>query len=363
MLAVMEPTRQIKLQVPSETHKPCPMPPFIAEDLFNHASEGFVLMDSNREILWMNPAAVQLTGFTAGCGIHCGALFNCHGDSHRLLGEHGCYGNHTLLTRKPVNAEMNIVTQFGETVTVAVGYSYIPADDSREYLLMSIRDISDRKKLETELRKKEALHYTLQERERLARDLHDGVVQDIAYANMQMKLLLEDVAKGNDIDSELLARLSQVLDESYLEMRQALFDLTFRVKEDLPTYIRTYLSEYEKRTGLVTHFSTLGKVTPIDADIASQVAKMLQEALANIRKHARARHVDVTLAYQPGGQNVQLRVQDDGTGFDLQQPSLTGHYGLKSMQERCTLLGGELAIDSILGKGTTVYVEVPMTSD
>lgn len=357
---VAESAREIPLHLSSENLKPSPLPSFLAEALFNHASEGFVLMDSNRQILWMNPAAIELTGFTAGCGVHCGTLFNCHSDSQASLGEHGCFGNRVLLTQQPVDAEMNIVTQTGETVTVAVEYSYIPADDGREYLLMSIRNVSDRKRLEKELRQKEALHYTLQERERLARDLHDGVVQDIAYANMQMKLLLEDSSNVDNFDLALLARLSQVLDESYVELRQALYDLTFRVKEDLPTYIQNYLAEYEKRTGLRTHFSMMGTIVPLDSAISSQIAKVLQEALANIRKHAKAHNVRVILAYYPGRERVQLKISDDGLGFDVNQRNLSGHYGLKSMKERCSLLDGSMTVESAPGKGTSVFVEVPL---
>lgn len=357
---VAESTQELNLRLSSGTENPSHVPSFLAEALFQHASEGFVLLDAHRQILWMNPAAVELTGFTQGCGVHCGTLFHCHSDSANPLGNEGCFGNHALLTRKPVNAELNIITKTGQTVSAAVEYSYIPAEDGQEYLLMSIRNISDRKRLEKERRQREALHYTLQERERLARDLHDGVVQDIAYANMQMKMLLEDATPAQQPDLSVLARLSQVLDESYVELRQALYDLTFRLKEDLPSYIRNYLQEYETRTGLKSHFTILGQPLAVDVEISSQVAKVLQEALTNIRKHARAESIQVFLAYHPQGQSLQLKVRDDGQGFDPEQQSLAGHYGLRSMQARCELLGGSLVIDSSIGAGTTVYVDVPL---
>jgi len=354
-----ESTQEMKIHVSRKADHPSRLPSFLSEALFSHAADGFVLMDAKRTIIYMNPAAIELTGYSNGCGVHCGLLFQCHSDTEATLHQEHCFGNHVLLTEKPLDTEMNLVTKSGETVTVAVTYSHIPAEDGRNYLLMSIRNISDRKRLDKERRQKDALHYTLQERERLARDLHDGVVQDIAYANMQMKLLLEETEAGKPADPSLLLRLSKVLDESYVELRQALYDLTFRVKEDLASYVRNYLQEYEVRNGLQVEFQMTGKPAELDADISSQVAKLLQEALSNIRKHAKADRVSVTLSYAPGAETIRLIIEDNGQGFDVQAQVQSGHYGMKTMRERCRLLGGSLTVESSPGNGTSLYIEVP----
>lgn len=307
----------------------------------------------------MNQAAEKLIDVTNPIGEHCGTLLHCHDDKQGTLRFSSCYGLGVLATQKSLtHVEMNIVSTSGETVPVEVTYSYVPCPDGSEYLLMSMRNVKIRKEMEKERRQKEALRYTLQERERLARDLHDGVVQDIAYANMQIKMLVDDLENGRSSNIGDIKKISSILEESFLELRGAIHDLTFTVEGDLPTFIKHYLSDYETRTGIKTMLSHDGKVHTVEPFITSQIAKIVQEALTNIRKHADAKNVHVHI-HASQNHAFFLSIEDNGKGFTVDKEQ-SDHYGMKTMQERCTLIGGKLSIHSSIGRGTKVQLMIPL---
>jgi signal transduction histidine kinase len=213
------------------------------------------------------------------------------------------------------------------------------------------------------------LHYTLQERQRLARDLHDGVAQDIAYASSLAKRLVEDTEQGQVPDLEQLRQISRILDQSLVELRQAIYDLTLCPDEDLCAYIQRYLADFQSRFHIPVSFQVEGEVPPLDPYVSNQVLKVLQEALANVRKHADARKVDVRLqrVYSRGAETtagvdiLHLTIADDGRGFAVDEARPPEHYGLRTMRERCQTIGGSCQISSGIGRGTVVQVEIPLS--
>ncbi len=327
---------------------------------FDHAADGLLVLNSDRRVLYMNPAAEAMVGITDTIGTHCGTLLHCHDDEHETLRFDACYGLNVLATQQSLtHVEMNIVNSAGEVVPVEVTYSYVPGFDGTEYLLMSLRNVSLRKEMENERRQKEALRYTLQERERLARDLHDGVVQDIAYANMQIKLLIEDFRSGLTPNFDTVEKISSILEESFVELRQAIHDLTFSVKADIHTFIGQYLRDYQLRTGIETHLQCDETPIGIEPFMKSQIAKIIQEALTNIRKHAQASRVRVRM-HMMHKDTLSIIVEDDVMGFVVEQRK-DDHYGMKTMQERCELIGGKLFIKSKLNQGTAVQIFIPLS--
>jgi PAS domain S-box-containing protein len=338
------------------------LPVHLLQALFDHAVDGLIVLDSQRTVVYMNRAAVMMTGKDMDAvGLHCGDLLQCHTDENKSLPLVGCYGQCVLSSKMPMtNIEMNIVTQSGETLPVAVTYSYIPTTDGESYLLMSLRDISDKKRLEQELRQKEELRYTLQERERLARDLHDGVVQDIAYVNMQAKMLAEDLAHQQLPAAADLKRISAILDQIFVELRQAIYDLTFRVNETLHDYIQRYLVEFQTRAGIQVEFHHRDVPKQVPPHIVSQTVKILQEALANVRKHAKASQVKVTLVHDSRNNTLTLTIEDNGCGFESNSAPRSGHFGLTTMKERAELIGGNLSVTSAIGQGTVLHLHIPL---
>lgn len=344
------------------------MPPSIFEAVFHHAADAMVIMNQWRQVMYMNDAAVKLLGSSSSTqtSTFCGEMFHCQDADRNPMEGSRCIGQCVLSDKAPQSdLEMNIVNSDGITVPVAVTYSYIPIEDSSPYLLMSLRDVSERKRLEEKERQNTELQYTLQERERLARDLHDGVVQDIAYANMQTKMLLDEIDQGKTPDKADLTTISQILEHSFTELRQAIYDLTFRVSGDFKSYVKRYALDYGSRYRIQIQFQSRTHIPNLEPFAASQAAKILQEALANVRKHAKAKNVQVQLEATgrrgPRLAMVELTVADDGKGFASAKQKGREHYGMRTMHERAELLGGKLSVESAPNRGTTVRLQIPVS--
>ncbi|QQE77794.1 PAS domain-containing sensor histidine kinase [Alicyclobacillus sp. SO9] len=339
------------------------LPQTLFKAVFNHAADGMVILDQWRQVLYMNPAARSLLGTEFSERSFCGDLFKCHDNENGTFDDERCFGQCVLSSKIPVeDIEMNITDSKGNDIPVAVTYSYIPFENENPYLLMSIRDISERKRLEEAQRHNNELQYTLQERERLARDLHDGVVQDIAYANMQTKSLLDELENGHTVSQPELSAISNIMERSFTDLRQAIYDLTFRISDDFSAYVKRYVLDYGVRYKILSHVTKTHDIPRVDPFVATQAVKIMQEALANVRKHAEATEVDVSLQYLKNKKAILLEVSDNGKGFETQDTGGCEHYGMTSMRERANLIEGRVTVDSAIGQGTKVMITIPVVS-
>jgi signal transduction histidine kinase len=201
----------------------------------------------------------------------------------------------------------------------------------------------------------------LEERERIAMDLHDGIIQSI-YA---VGLMLEYAGLMFDESPEQAHKRLQdsinALNEVIRDIRNYILDLRpqrFQNK-NLSTGLVDLVRAFKANTLITVDVQTADRA---DADLTTDQSTGLfhitQEALANIAKHARARHVTMNL--RRDGSLVILSIQDDGRGFDTSTvKAYTGH-GLRNMQERARALGAQLRLDSAVGQGTLIEVRLPV---
>ncbi|MDI3326985.1 MAG: histidine kinase [Alicyclobacillaceae bacterium] len=340
--------------------------------LLQHASDGLIVVDEQRRIVFMNQAAISLIEARPDDVLPetCGELLRCHNDTESNLSlEAVCFGRCVLQRGQSLDyVEMNIQTHTGKIVPVAVSYSYIPVG-KKQYFLMSLRNLTEKRHLEQERRKKDELFFTLQERERLARDLHDGVVQDIAYSHMQLKLIqsLLDQGRVSEARSKL-EEVTAVIHDSFLELRRALYDLTFHAGKQLKHFIHKLVVEFQHRAGIPVEVSDFDFPDICDPYTGDQVAKIVQESLSNVRKHSGASKVWMTLGSRPAGpfrRQYTVIVEDDGVGIPEEVLSqvadgfpdadtVTRHFGLKAMHQRAQSLGAILRIARREPRGTRI---------
>jgi two-component system nitrate/nitrite sensor histidine kinase NarX len=200
-----------------------------------------------------------------------------------------------------------------------------------------------------------------EERNLLAQELHDSIAQSLAFLNIEAQLLA-DALKHEDTKEarNLLGEIRKGIAESYDNVRELLVYFRTRVKhEDLPLTIRQTLERFELETGIRTRFNESGTAVPLPLDIQLQVVHILQEALSNVRKHANAASVEVSMRRSGA---YEFMVSDDGSGFDPQKAEGAGerHIGLRIMRERAQRIGGEVAIDTAPGRGTRVTLSLPL---
>ncbi len=200
----------------------------------------------------------------------------------------------------------------------------------------------------------------LEERQRLARDLHDSVTQSLYSVTLYANAAALALAAGKqDVAAGYLGELQETAQEGMRDMRLLIFQLHPPVleTEGLVAALQARLAAVEDRAGLHTEFHIEGE-RRLPIAIESELYWIAQEALNNVRKHASALHVTVHLQFT--AENACLEVRDDGMGFDPQSIPPERRGGLRTIAERAARVGGHLTYESKPGDGTRVMVEVKL---
>jgi DNA-binding NarL/FixJ family response regulator/nitrate/nitrite-specific signal transduction histidine kinase len=205
----------------------------------------------------------------------------------------------------------------------------------------------------------------LEERERLRRELHDGLGQVMGYLNVEAQTAQASLKDGQtSAANDAIQRIAQMARSSHAVIRDLILDLSTpsAPSQDLFSTLEAYLREFGEKHHIRTALSV-----PQDAHlplfspaVENQVLRIIQEALSNVRKHAQARTVEVLFSFMNG--QAQIIITDDGVGFDPGQ-RVTGpaslHVGLDVMRERAELLGGRFEVRSKPGEGAKVLISIP----
>jgi signal transduction histidine kinase len=198
----------------------------------------------------------------------------------------------------------------------------------------------------------------IEERQRLARDLHDSTMQSlysiILYADAAIKMQRAGKA---EIAGERLHQIHDLANETLNDMRAFVFDLhpLSLEQEGLVASLQARLKAVETRIGIQTELVSQGELR-LPMALAEELYHIAQEALNNVLRHAHARRVMVRLRSDP--ERTCLEVCDDGVGYVPEVGETTGGFRLRGMRARADRIGGELAIESAPGEGTTVRVSV-----
>ncbi len=201
----------------------------------------------------------------------------------------------------------------------------------------------------------------MQERTRLAREIHDGLAQTLAYLKLQMLQMQTMVNTGETEQlKESLSQSYRVVSETYLDVRQAIDDLRLKSEgQRFSELMKEILEEFEGISGIGVNFRKSPDEIELPKEIQSQVIRIVQEALSNVRKHAHASQVSVD--WKRCGERLQIEIGDDGIGFCLEDIPKTSRYGLRGMQERAALIGADLVISSKINAGTIIKLNIPST--
>ena len=252
-----------------------------------------------------------------------------------------------ILTEDDMDLLSAIGTQISEVVSNAwLRLKLAEKEQARQFLLESLVEAQE------------------EERNRLARELHDGAGQMLTTLLVRIKMLEHQTESA-----ELQHGLSSTLD-LVSETIEQVRDLSYRLRPaaleefGLAVALRTLLAETLEDAGIVTrcHIELDGLTVPQSVEVS--LYRIAQEALTNVLRHAQAQTVSVRLGKRNKG--VTLQISDDGCGFTLRQPSSQvdkRHLGLISMSERAEMVGGRLQLQSAPGKGTTIDVYVPLQED
>jgi PAS domain S-box-containing protein len=262
--------------------------------------------------------------------------------------------------------EKRYLTKKGETLWATVTASPVRDDDGRPlYSLGMIEDITERKRAEEKLR---ALSHRLlsaqeEERRRIARELHDQIGQVLTAVKLNLESVARQTTLGGALD--LVPTAIGTVDQAIGQVRSLSLDLRPSILDDLglPTALRWYVDRQTRDTGIEGQVAAHGVEARLPPELETACFRVVQEAVTNVLRHARAKGVWVEL--RRTGDHLELRVRDDGAGFDLAEAqaraALGTCMGLSGMQERVSLAGGRLEVTSAPGAGTQVVARFPVS--
>jgi PAS domain S-box-containing protein len=231
--------------------------------------------------------------------------------------------------------------------------------------MLLLQDVTEQKAAQARLLEQERVLATLQERERLARELHDGIGQVFGYLSMQAQTVRSRLRAGDGEKADaLLARVVEVAQGAHADVRESILDLKAASSKEwsfIPTLER-YLRDFGTDHGIETELAIAEGIddNTFEPVAAVQALRVVQEALTNARRHGKATAIRVGIEREDS--KARITVADDGSGFDPAQfeGDHDGHFGLAFMRERMAQIGGRVRVDSQQGEGTRVILEVPV---
>lgn len=207
----------------------------------------------------------------------------------------------------------------------------------------------------------------LEERDRLAREMHDNLAQELGYLDLKTTLTRDLLARGELAQADAnLGEMKRVTREAYTDTREAIFSLRAMtlLNGNYAETLREYLAEYQSHYGVDVRVVIEDEaMTRFHSDAGVQIHRIIQEALTNVRKHARSTYAHVR--FEREADLVRITVEDDGRGFDpaeLFRGNGDQHFGSQIMRERAESIGGTLEFISQVGEGTRVVLRVPWSA-
>ena len=202
----------------------------------------------------------------------------------------------------------------------------------------------------------------LEERNRIARELHDTLEQELAGITMQLDLATDCFQQAPHVAQQALETARDMSRHSMVEARRSVWDLRCQLLQhgDLVSAISHIIAPLISRERTKVKVNINGTPVRLSGQKEMNLLRIAQEAVANAVKHGRAHHVNIELLYT--STSVCLNVIDDGCGFPASRPAPTGHFGLLDMRERAHSMGSQLNVESEPARGTRISLEVPLDS-
>jgi signal transduction histidine kinase len=242
-------------------------------------------------------------------------------------------------------------------------------EDGRQLLTVVLRDVSERVRVDEALRhsQEELRNFAAaanrareQEQSRLARELHDELGQTLTVLQMDAAWCRARVPENDPMLIARHAKIETTLRESVAATRRMATGLRPLMLDDLGLVpaVDWLVENFTQRHGIPCALSVAGDEITLPNEQATAVFRIVQESLVNVGKHAQASKVNVTIGCAEG--ILTVRIVDDGSGFSLDAPRKPNSFGLLGLRERALLSGGEIAILSAPGQGTSVVARIPL---
>ncbi len=335
-------------------------------NVWENSADGMRLIDDNAQIKLVNRAFCDLVEMPY----------------ERLVGQHYnvCYfeKNESDIQRFRENLVRNqiptrqittIKLWNGKEIPVEISNSFIDLQDNKRVLLSIFRDISEQKEYERKIRVSEekyrrlALHLQTireQERSKIAQDIHDHLGQQLTALYFEISSIRTMRSWSKKSIEQRLDGINKLIDQLIESVQRISAELRPAILDDLGLIpaIEWEISAFQKRTGIEANLRKNVHDINVSKSISTIVYRILQEALTNVARHSKATKVKVELNLQNG--DFKMVIKDNGIGFSDEKFSDPNSIGLIGMKERAYSLKGDLKIESIPKKGTSIILTIPI---
>jgi len=333
-------------------------------NIFENASDAIWIHDLEGNILTANEAAARLTGYCMEELVNMGVA--------EFLSEEGLWlareVQRMLFEKEPVEQpyEQRLIRKDGTEALINLTSSLVLSEGQPIGFQHIARDMTGERRMQDNLRfyVQQVTKAQEEERKRIARELHDETAQRLIALSHQLENFASDNKHLSADDVQLLANLRQQLKDALKEVRYFSQDLRPPMLDDLGLIpaVEWLSDELEREFGIKADLRVIGTERRLIPEAELLFFRVIQEAISNVRRHAEASQVEITIEYDDC--KTTAIVRDNGKGFALPETlgelSRTGKLGLVGMEERAKLLGGSLRLESEPGKGTTVVIEAPL---
>jgi signal transduction histidine kinase len=271
------------------------------------------------------------------------------------------YGNPASQEPDDAKSELAIPIKIGDETAGVLDIQSSEAEAFDEIDLFTARTLADQLAIAIEnarLYQESRDMAVLEERNRMAREIHDTLAQGFAGVILQLEAAEQALREDANDAQQHLDQARRLAKESLSEARRSVWALRPKALEQLPFMqaLQQQVDWFRQETGIQINLNRPHNERPLPPDVENALLRICQEALTNVKKHAQASQVEVYLVF--GEKAVELRVDDDGIGVDRESHIEKG-FGLISIRERAKLLGGSMEIQSEKGKGTHLQVIIP----
>nr|WP_317852887.1 sensor histidine kinase [Mammaliicoccus sp. Marseille-Q6498] len=333
----------------------------ILKQYYEKTSEMIVFLNSKGEIIDMNEAAKSVISDEEQKSVAHPICSSCQGYSNEYAIQscHDCFLESTKIDNNSFQVFMK--TNSGSVEPFTATYQTISQeDDVKVYTLQNVSpQIERQQKLHQQTMMQKIISAQENERKRISRELHDGVVQELLNVSVELRLLkyqneIEELKSQSQQIESIMSRLIDDIRNLSLELRPSSLD-----DLGLNAAFKSYFKQLEKNFGFTVHYHFDSPEIRFNSEIETVVYRIVQEAVFNSLKYANVDSVDVHMVCDYN--MIEVEIADQGIGFILGSEPQGSGLGLYGMQERAEIVGGQINIESKIGKGTNIKLKVPIT--
>jgi PAS domain S-box-containing protein len=330
--------------------------PVARETVIEQMREGMLVLDNQQRIVDLNSSAEKILGLPAA----------------RVKGQPVAQ---VLPACSDLSARLDDPRMAQSEISMGIGHAvrsyalhFSPLRHRRGFPLghlLLLYDVTEQKWVQAQLVEQQRALATLQERDQVARELHDSLGQVLGYVKMQAQAAREQLARAQFSEADgYLAQLVAVAQDAHADVREYILGSRVGLMADAGFFpaLKQYVRQFGEIYGITAELSLPPELADgaFEPMVEAQLLRIIQEALTNVRKHTQARGVRVSLSVCDT--RAEAIVQDDGAGFDpaLLETAEGQKFGLRFMRERAEEVGGSVQVHSAPGEGTQVVISVPL---